>query len=177
MPSAALLAAACTVMLAHLGYLLLERRERSWARADEQIGDPREWQETCRWVRDNTPRSSQFLVPRLSQTFRWYAERAEVVTRKDLPQDAPSIIEWHRRLHDIYEGDVVDDIQLWNDNLAALGAKRLVALGRKYGAEYVIGISEPPLALQRVGPNNSFAVYRLPTGPPRAVRPPAGAAP
>src|SRR5690606_37270496 len=32
------------------------------------------------------------------QTFKWYAQRPEVVTWKDVPQDAESVIEWSRRL-------------------------------------------------------------------------------
>ncbi len=46
---------------------------------------------------ENTPTDAVFLTPRLAQTFRWYAERAEVVNRKDIPQDAPGIVEWWRR--------------------------------------------------------------------------------
>ena len=43
-----------------------------------------------------------FLTPRMSQTFRWYASRGEVVNWKDIPQDAKGIVEWWRRLGEIW---------------------------------------------------------------------------
>ena len=39
-----------------------------------------------------------FLTPTDHQTFKWYAQRAELVTWKDVPQDAESIVEWSERL-------------------------------------------------------------------------------
>jgi hypothetical protein len=44
--------------------------------------------------------------------------------------------------------------------------ERLIELGRKYGADYVITDAEPPLPLELVSPPNpSYAVYRLPRRP------------
>ena len=56
------------------------------------------WVTTCRWIRNNTPVDALFVTPLNQQTFKWYAERAEVASRKDMPQDAKSILPWLERL-------------------------------------------------------------------------------
>ena len=57
-----------------------------------------EWQEACRWMRENTPESSLVLTPRESFAFKWMAERAEFVCYKDCPQDTAGILTWNKRL-------------------------------------------------------------------------------
>src|SRR6185295_18167706 len=105
-----------------------------------------------------------FLTPRLAQTFRWYAGRAEVVNRKDIPQDARGIVEWRRRnelIHGVPDGGAT----AWRESLAELGSWRLRELGAEFGAQYVITSAYPVLNLPRVGPiNPSVAIYRL-SGP------------
>lgn len=56
------------------------------------------WVKTCSWIRRNTPPDALFITPLNQQTFKWYAERAEVASRKDMPQDAKSILPWLDRL-------------------------------------------------------------------------------
>ncbi len=146
----------------HLGDTLRFRLEYLTPRADWTL--PRvelgEWRHIAEWAQQETPAGTLFLVPRLSQTFRWYSGRGEVVTRKDLPQDAASIVAWWQRLEDI-GGDQANAPP--GDSLSALGADRLRELGQKYGAGYVITRPDPALALERVGPPaKSIAVYRLP---------------
>jgi hypothetical protein len=60
------------------------------------------WREVCRWVADNTPPDAKFLTPRRQQTFKWYAQRAEVVSWKDVPQDAAGIVGWKQTLSEIF---------------------------------------------------------------------------
>lgn len=57
-----------------------------------------EWLQLCGWIRENTSSDALFLTPRAQQTFKWYAQRAEVVTFKDVPQDSQSLIEWYDRI-------------------------------------------------------------------------------
>ena len=45
------------------------------------------------------------------------------------------------------------------------GTPRLRALGRQYGAQYVLTSIDPPLDLPRIYANKSYAVYELPPGP------------
>ena len=56
------------------------------------------WVKTCDWIRDNTPPDALFVTPLNQQTFKWYAQRSEVASRKDMPQDAKSILPWLERL-------------------------------------------------------------------------------
>jgi len=100
-------------------------------------------------------------VPRMSQTFRWYADRSEVVTRKDLPQDARGIVEWHRRMNRVFGSG--DAARPWIDSLAELGGQRLRELADEFGADYVVTSPSPPLPLKRVGPiTRTSVIYRLP---------------
>lgn len=62
----------------------------------------RNWVRACFWVRDNTPEDALFLTPRSQQTFKWYAERSEVICWKDVPQDSGSLLEWIRRARDCF---------------------------------------------------------------------------
>lgn len=61
-----------------------------------------DWRDVCRWSADHTPANARFLTPRMASTFRWYAGRGEVVSWKDIPQNADGIVEWWRRLADIW---------------------------------------------------------------------------
>lgn len=142
------------------------RRHYDWAHddaglPDEEFAELRRWREICQWAQEETPPQAVFIVPRLAQTFRWYAGRAEVVNRKDIPQDAAGIVEWWRRNRLLY-GAPPESGSLWLESLTDLGAERLRALGAEFGADYAVTSAVPPLALERVGPiNPSFAVYRL----------------
>lgn len=61
-----------------------------------------EWLTLCERIRTETPPDSQFMTPKQSWAFKWYAKRAEYVSFKDCPQDAAGIVEWNTRLdHDL----------------------------------------------------------------------------
>jgi hypothetical protein len=60
----------------------------------------RQWQLVCLWAKRDTQPAARFLTPPLAITFRWYAERSEVVGWKDIPQSAAGIVEWDQRLRD-----------------------------------------------------------------------------
>ncbi|MBM3999053.1 MAG: hypothetical protein FJ297_05830 [Planctomycetes bacterium] len=143
--------------------------ERLW---DRTVADPdrarskgEAWRSACRWIRENTPSDALFLTPRDQQTFKWYAERAEVVTWKDVPQDAPHVIEWRRRWKEIFAWPASrDGVTAWTD-------EELQEKMRLYGATYLI--LERPRALRALGPpfrqlypnstddNPDFAVFTL----------------
>ena len=57
-----------------------------------------QWLGVCGWIKENTPTDALFLTPRAQRTFKWYAQRAEVVTFKDVPQDSQSLVEWYDRI-------------------------------------------------------------------------------
>ena len=156
------LIAALMVVLVHMGQLLWQRHIDPRPPADRTAADLTAWREICDWAAAETPPETLFLTPRGSQTFRWYSGRGEVVTRKDIPQDSRGIVEWWRRLQRLHLAEADTPNVHWRESLAELGADELQALGREFGAEYVVTTADPPLALPRVGPRtSSYAVYRL----------------
>ena len=171
-----LLIACMLVSGVSLGWMNHQRRADLRPRADIQMlpswpDDParnrqkyEDWRRVCRWIDENTPPDAIFITPRHQQTFKWYAERAEVFSWKDVPQDPVSVVRWWQRQQRLYPRRVVR----WG--FVALGQRRLVELARHYGATYVVvdrDHSARDLTLQRVYPagtsiNPSYAVYRVP---------------
>lgn len=126
------------------------------------------WRDACRWARQHTPPRARFFTPRLTQTFKWYAGRPEVVNWKDLPQDAEGIVEWWRRIEAIHlqEGPEGPRFGRLTDHDAA----RWHELARRFSADYLLARSQPPLGLPRVYANEQWTIYRFgrtgePTGP------------
>ncbi len=124
------------------------------------------WRRMGAWVRENTPSDARFLTPRAQQTFKWYAERPEVICWKDVPQDAAALVEWRRRFEDVY-GPIG-----WR-GLTAYSDAQLLELARKYDAHYIVidrtRATRRP-RLERVYPESSFdnlyyEVYRVPDNP------------
>lgn len=157
----------------YLGSETLRRLQNPLAGGERTLPDPAGWVEMCHWIRDNTDPDALLLVPFNAQTFKWRAERAEVVTRKDIPQDAASMVEWRHRLSEVFQvGERPDGKPEWTPSLARLGAVRLRELAETYGADYALDqaprreASEPwrrraslPI-VHRVGP---YTLYDLRT--------------
>jgi hypothetical protein len=125
------------------------------------------WQDVCAWIERETPLDSRFLTPRRQQTFKWYAQRSEVVNWKDVPQDAAGLLRWKEAMEEIYPR------KTFEDDLAAHIEPRLIAIARKYNAQYIVldrTRAQRPLKFERVYPairsqNPAYEVYRLPTIP------------
>ena len=98
----------------------------------------------------------------MSRTFKWYAGRSEVVTCKDVPQDARSIVEWWRALHDVYATRSPQGGYRWHNSLAEAGTERIKRVGSAYGADYVLTVRWPRLRLPVVYENYAYVIYRLP---------------
>ena len=90
------------------------------------------WRRTCEWISQNTDPRARFLTPRWQQTFKWYAGRSEVVTWKDIPQDARSISEWWDRLQ--YACPPV----MSAGGIAALSDDEIRSLGIRYQFQYIL---------------------------------------
>ena len=166
------LAVALLIAVFHVGGYALHRTVPTLPRADRvydnadrasQMRAYYAWRAACSWVAESgeVPADARFLTPRMAQTFKWYAGRSEVVTWKDVPQDARSIVEWWDELHDIY---AVGDPQRgyrWHNSLAELGPERLKQLGAKYGADYALTVRWPPVGLPVVYENELYVIYRM----------------
>lgn len=124
------------------------------------------WRSVCEWVSRETPADSMFLTPREQQTFKWYAGRPEIVTRKDVPQDALGLLEWKQRLEEVYPHDQEHHLY----DLAAFSDDELVDIARRYKATYILvdrtrsrrRIGLPLVYPLLVEENPAFAVYRVP---------------
>lgn len=151
----------------HVEGTLLSQRPR--ADKPGKVADYDAWRAVCQWVHDHTPGDAVFLTPRGAQTFKWYAARAEVVTWKDVPQNAAGILEWWDRLHAVYGTGQQPPHPVWHESLAMRDPPTLREIGRRYGARYLLVESDPPLDLPKLYPrsaeeNAHYAVYDLATG-------------
>jgi hypothetical protein len=162
------LAAALALTTAFLAGVTWQRIESFAPPADRRLRDPIAWHDVCQWIKEHTEPDALFLTPRTNQTFKWHAGRAEVVTRKDIPQDAGSIVEWFRRYREIHFidprlGPTVEPVR----SLGHLGTERILQLAAQDDVDYVVTGWRQPLWLPVVYPNVAYAneeyvVYRVP---------------
>jgi hypothetical protein len=180
------LAVAAAIALVNIGLFAWQRAVPTIPRADSKVvrlGGYEAWCDATAWVaRSDIPRTARFLTPLDSSTFKWRAERPEVGNRKEMPQDARSVVAWWDTLRDIHgiEGEFADK-RYWIASTAELGAGRLKELGRKYQFDYVIaeapGVMLPPIPSVRdkipapevklpvVYANKGYVIYRASEGP------------
>jgi len=132
-------------------------------RVDARV-DPVAWVDVCEWVRDHAPADACFLTPRGEESFTWRTGRGEVVSWKNSPQDARSLVEWRRRYTDCYSRD--GGLVNMEVSTAAFGADRLLEVAARYGADHAIvplvtcGLEALPFP--RLYENAAYAVLELP---------------
>lgn len=169
-PAKALLVVGAVAIVAfHVVQTAAERRAAPAGRADtvKRVADVAAWHDVCEWIRHNTPPDSVFLAPRSAQTFRWHAERAELVNWKDIPQADCDILAWWEQHGAIHGTGHAED--RWYDWLSEAPTEHVLAVSRRYGATHVLTRAVPRLALPRVYVNNQFAVYVVPPSSESAV--------
>ena len=91
------------------------------------------WKRACQWVRENTPEDSVFLTPARQQTFKWYAQRREVVNWKDSPQDAIGLVEWLTRIQRFQRPQFSYQGGLW-----AYSDQQLRDIAKEYGVTHIM---------------------------------------
>ncbi len=122
-----------------------------------------QWRDVCKWVRESTASQAIFITPRHQQTFKWYAERSEVVNWKDIPQDAKSLIEWACRVNLVFPREL-------GRRHPPVDIESLNQFARDWGANYILidrRVVRVPVPLLQVYPatlneNSVFAVYAMP---------------
>ena len=138
-----LMSVALLIALSTLGVTLWDQHADPRPPADRQLQRPgvdllhtleinQSWQRTCAWIRNHTTADSIFLTPRDQQTFRWYAERAEVANWKDVPQNAAALVQWWKRQRAVY----FSAVQRYG--LTVMNDQALRDLCRKYQARYMV---------------------------------------
>jgi len=125
------------VVFVGLGFRAYERWSTSVSPADRSsyVSDPGSWIATCHWIDRNLEPGAIFLTPRLQSTFKWYAQRAEVVTTKDVPQDNQNLLEWRQRRVDVYLKFREPAGAL---TLAKLDQDEVLQLAEKYQFRYLV---------------------------------------
>ncbi len=149
------------VPISHSNDLLGLRRDADYA---EQRRTMQDWVNVCRFVRANTPEDAVLLTPRHQQSFKWYAECAEVVNWKDIPQDVVSLRKWAGRFVEIYPVEL-------STMRVTIRYDRLRAFRRKYHVNWmlvdrrVVGTQLPLVQVYPLGEeqNSTYAIYRLPS--------------
>jgi hypothetical protein len=129
------------------------------------------WIDVCQWIADpkNTPKTAKFWVPRDGTTFKWHAQRSDLGTWKNIPQDAEGIVRWQQMMHDLFhyrntEGQLCDDRSLtillwWKTD------EEIEQLRTSYGFDYILCSAYPELShhqmFQVVYANKLYTVYRI----------------
>jgi len=123
----------------------------------------------CRWIKENTEPTAKFWIPRDGQTFKWHAQRSDVGTWKNIPQDAELIVKWRKSMDDLYryknaEGvDTVD--RLLTTLLNCKTEEEIAELQRHYGFDYVLCAQSYEMphhsTLELVYENDVYALYRV----------------
>ena len=154
------------LLIANLGPTVVNRLKSPLPLADRRIKDHAAWRDACDWVAKNTPRDALFLVPRHANSFKWRAERAEVVNHKDIPQDAASMVEWRQRLRQVYRPPTRGETAGVRPpkrvrTLGHLGGVRLRELGEIYGADYALTTKRRRVSLPVAYENETYILYQL----------------
>ena len=86
----------------------------------------------CQWIRLHTPGDAVIITPVRQQTFKWNALRGEVVTRKDMPQDAAGLVKWYERQEALYP------IRKGRRGLGRLSNEEIASAAVIYNANYLL---------------------------------------
>jgi hypothetical protein len=128
----------------------------------------RDWLAVCDWARHSSGPDEVFLTPRHQQTFKWFAQRAEVVNWKDVPQDTLALLEWYRRFEENYPAWIAN--RRTGNVRVSIRYSTLHEFRQKYAVRYMIvdrrvtGDNLPLVRIYPTGPdvNQTYAVYELP---------------
>lgn len=156
---AILLAAVVLLPSLHLLDQSRQRLNNPVAPSDRKLRDSVAFREACDWIQQHTKIDALFLVPRHSQSFKWYAGRADLVTWKDVPQNATDLVIWQKRLFDVHRYTNADGEQTNYRSLAHQGTARIRQLAAKYQLDYVLTREYPPLSLPVAYANTSYTIY------------------
>jgi Domain of unknown function (DUF6798) len=156
-----LLVAAMLAAIANIGDIFYQRSQDLCPPADLNIANVDDWRRACNWIATYTRPEDRFLTPFRQQTFKWYAGRSEVVTYKDMPQDAPGIVDWFQRRQDLYDAA---------GRLPQRTGMQWGRLARQYDFQYIVierTAENAQLPFLQVYPgifedNAAYAIYRLP---------------
>ncbi|MDR1959323.1 MAG: hypothetical protein LBQ54_09855 [Planctomycetaceae bacterium] len=175
--AAALFYASLLLYSGTLPAVLNYARERVIARPPRTVPDRfySPWRQMCEWIADpnNTPEDAKFLVPRRSESFKWYANRSDIGVWKEMPQDAVSMVQWFETMEDCFAKKNVPDKEKWLYGLASVlsdkSPEEIAALQKKYSFDYILTEGWPLLpTLEKVYATSEnpadrrYVLYKIP---------------
>jgi hypothetical protein len=135
--------------------------EATIPRADKNVVY-QDWRDACSWAAEHTPPGAGVWYTRRQGIAE--SGRGETANWKDMPQDGKRIVEWWRRLNEVFGTGKTNPKERWYDSLSEAGAEHLQKMAAKYGAQYAIvelNPDLPRLPLEQVYENDSYAIYHL----------------
>ena len=155
----ALLLLAVSLPTLHLLNISFARYQNPRPPADGRVKDVAAFREACDWASEHTPTDALFLVPRYAQSFKWYADRSDLVTWKDVPQSADALLTWRERFFFVHKHYNEAGEYVSYGSLASQGTERIRELADKYRLDYVLTQEYPPLLLPVVYANDHYTIY------------------
>ena len=132
-----------------------------------------EWQDMCRWIKEETPPDAKFWIPRDGQTFKWHARRSDVGVWKNIPQDAAAIVEWDRAMKELFRfkddnGETITD-RLITTLLNSKTDEEIAEMRERYGFDYILCAQSYAMphhtdshsTLELVYENDVYCLYRV----------------
>ena len=113
------------------------------------------WIRMTNWIEQNTPEDAVLITPKNAWAFKWFASRSEYVAYKDIPQDAPGMVEWRTRLR---------SVRAWAKNAAEddlITREETDQLHKMTQADYLIVQWLAPFEFPSDYRNKSFRVFRI----------------
>ncbi|WP_437224496.1 DUF6798 domain-containing protein [Planctomicrobium sp. SH661] len=114
------------------------------------------WSEACAWMESHSQPEDLIHCTDSGWAIKWYAQRPEYVSYKDMPQDSASICEWNRRLWVIANWRIAS----MNDN--EVTAAELADLEKLTGIRFLVCRKFGPVSVTPVYSNDTFQVYEIP---------------
>ncbi|MEZ5939881.1 MAG: DUF6798 domain-containing protein [Planctomycetaceae bacterium] len=123
--------------------------------SDMNAAQRADWIATCEWVHRNTPEDAILYATNERWAVKWFAQRSEYVNYKDCPQDAASIMEWHRRRW------VIADWQTMAFDDWRVTPQELQTLHEETGITHLIVSRMGPFLIDPVFEQGDFKVYAI----------------
>jgi hypothetical protein len=118
------------------------------------------------WISENTPKQAIFLVDPTMPDFYIYAQRAQLVSWKHLPDSAADILEWYERIklsngNRSPDKNGYDSLEELSSNFYHLDEDQIWQIANLYGINYYLGLPDQQLTFEQVYSNLDFTVYKV----------------
>ena len=137
-------------------------------RADKpgKVTNAEDWVDACHWVREHSEPGDLCWTPRTSQTFKWHAQRPELATWKDIPQDPTGLVAWRVRLGAAFRNHDHCGEGYWYDAPGELDPLGVLAVAETYGVRFILTETEYPIddsvdRIVEVYSNDAYIIYEV----------------